>query len=131
MAQSTPPTKDPDCYPGDGPCEPALESPSDHPPIAVRPPSMPFAWQHGQVLLMLDQQERGWTVAELRFEPERLRYIEVRRAFYRWPREAMGAVIARGVRCGETSMDRLAKSVDAWLRSRHADRASRSNVSSR
>ena len=131
MAQSTPPTKDPEFYPGDGPCEPALESPSDHPPMAVRPPSMPFAWQHEQVLLMLDQQDRGWTVAELRFEPERLRYIEVRRAFYCWPREAMGAVIARGVRCGETSMERLAKSVDAWLQSRHADRASRSKASSR
>jgi hypothetical protein len=130
MAQSTPPTKDPDCFPGDGPCEPALETPDAHPPFAVRPPSMPFAWQHEQFLLLLDQQDRGWTVAELRFEPERLRYIEVRRAFYRWPREAMGVVIARGVRCGETSMAQLAKSVDTWLQSRHADRASRSNASS-
>ncbi len=131
MAQSTPPTKDPDCFPGDGPCDPALEPASEHPPIAVRPPTMPFAWQHEQYLLMLDQQDRGWTVAELRFEPERLRYVEVRRSFYRWPREAMGAVIARGVRCGESSMERLAKSVDTWLQSRHADRTNRSNVSSR
>ena len=131
MAQSTPPTKDPDCFPGDGPCDPALEHADEHPPITVRPPAMPFAWQHEQYLLMLDQHDRGWTVAELRFEPERLHYVEVRRAFYRWPREAMGAVIARGVRCGESSMERLAKSVDTWLQSRHADRASRSNASSR
>jgi hypothetical protein len=86
---------------------------------------MPFAWQHEQFVLMLDQHERGWTVAELRFEPDRLRYIEVRRSSYRWPREAMGAVIARSVRCGEASMAQLARAVDAWLKSRHADRVGR------
>lgn len=127
MAQVTPPTKDPDCFPGDGPCE----SQTEHPPMAVRPPVMPFAWQHEQCLVMLDQQDRGWTVAELRFEPDRLHYVEVRRAFYRWPREAMGAVIARGVQSGEASLAQLAKSVDSWLRNRNADRANRPNPSSR
>lgn len=125
MAQPTPPTKDPDCFPGDDGCDTALDAPPGHAAIAVRPPRMPFAWQHEQVVLMLDQGERGWTVAELRFEPDRLRYVEVRRSSYRWPREAMGAVIARGVRCGEASMAQLARAVDAWLKSRHADRASR------
>ncbi len=123
MAQPTPPTKEPDCLPGDDGCGPTLGTPADHTAIAVRPPKMPFAWQHEQYLLMLDQQDRGWTVAELRFEPDHLRYVEVRRSSYRWPREAMGAVIARGVRCGESSMAQLARAVDTWLKSRLADRS--------
>ena len=71
------------------------------------------------------------TVVEVHFQLDHLRYVEVRRSFDRWPREAMGAVIARGVRRGESSMERLAKVVAAWLQNRHADRTSRSKASSR
>lgn len=122
MAQPTPPTKDPDCFPGDDRCVTPLDRRLEGASIAVRPPRMPFAWQHGQCLLMLDQHEFGWTVAELRFEPDELRYVEVRRSSYRWPREAMGAVIARGYRSGETLMAQLAGALDLWLKSRQADR---------
>ena len=78
-------------------------------------PEVPFAWQHEQRLLLLDEVSRGWTFAELRFDQRRCRYVEVRRATFRWPREAAGALLARGVAFGEEQADRLAAALDRWL----------------
>ena len=76
---------------------------------------VPFAWQQGRRLLLLDEERRGWTFAELRFEDGACRYVEVRRATFGWPREAAGALLARGVAFGSESMERLAGALDRWL----------------
>jgi hypothetical protein len=76
---------------------------------------VPFAWQHEQRLLLLDQETGGWTVAELHFDSARCHYVEVRRATFRWPREAAGALLARGVAFGASPAERLATDLDRWL----------------
>jgi hypothetical protein len=70
-------------------------------------------------VLLLDRAYRGWIVAELQFDAEGCRYVEIRRATYRWPREAVGAILARTVALGEATAKRLARDLDAWA----ADRA--------
>ena len=77
--------------------------------------AVPFAWQQGRRLLLLDEERRGWTFAELRFDDGDCRYTEVRRATFRWPREAAGALLARGVAFGSESTERLANALDRWL----------------
>jgi hypothetical protein len=75
----------------------------------------PFAWQHGRRLLLLDEEPSGWTFAELRFDEARCRYVEVRRATFRWPREAAGVLVARGLVFGKEPAERLAVALDRWL----------------
>ena len=75
----------------------------------------PFAWQDGRRLLLLDEEPGGWTFAELRFDDVRCHYVEVRRATYRWPREAAGAILARGLGFGPEAVERLAVALDRWL----------------
>jgi hypothetical protein len=75
----------------------------------------PFVWQHGRRLLLLDDEQRGWVMAELRFDVERCRYIEVRRATYRWTREAVGALLSRALASGYQAAEDLARSLCDWL----------------
>jgi hypothetical protein len=75
----------------------------------------PFVWQHGRRLLLLDDEQLGWVVAELRFDVERCRYVEVRRATYRWPREAVGAVLSRALASGDAAAEDSARSLHHWL----------------
>ena len=75
----------------------------------------PFAWQDGQRLLLLDEEADGWTFAELRFDAARCHYVEVRRATFRWPREAAGAILARGLAFGPDGIECLAVALDGWL----------------
>lgn len=76
---------------------------------------VPFAWQHGRRLLLLDEERRGWTVAELRFDTVACRYVEVWRATFGWPREAAGSLLARGVVFGAEPLRRLAGAFDCWF----------------
>jgi hypothetical protein len=79
----------------------------------------PFVWQHGRRLLLLDDEQRGWVVAELRFDVERCRYVEVRRAVYEWPREAVGAVLSRALASGLQAAEESATSLHNWLSRYH------------
>lgn len=120
MAQSTPPTRDPDCEPdADVCCPPDVESDGESAIRVTAFPgqtlTLPFAWQHEREIFLLDRTERGWTVAELHFEYEGLHYLEVRRATYRWPREAAGALIARGLCFGQSPAEQLADDLDGWI----------------
>jgi hypothetical protein len=92
---------------------------ADRPPspaVAMwhRPPT-PFVWQHGHRLLLLDDEQLGWVVAELRFDVERCRYVEVRRAIYLWPREAVGAILSRALASGGAAAEDSARSLRRWL----------------
>jgi hypothetical protein len=85
---------------GTGTCEPIVHA--------------PFAWQHGRRLWILDGRETEWVLAELVFEPLTCRYLEVRRASYRWPREAAGALLGRMLAGGESSAEEAAHSLSQW-----------------
>ena len=86
------------------------------PAVAMwRRPPTPFVWQHGHRLLLLDDEQLGWVVAELRFDVERCRYVEVRRAIYLWPREAVGAILSRALASGTAAAEDSAISLRRWL----------------
>lgn len=87
-------------------------------PARVRP----FAWQEGRRLWILDGEEDDWILAELLFEPRACRYVEVRRASYRWFREAAGALLGRTFVGGEPHAEAAARGLSDWateLRPRH------------
>jgi hypothetical protein len=76
---------------------------------------MPFVWQHDTRVLLLDDEEEGWVMAELRFDPEVCRYQEVRRANYRLTREAIGAVLSRALASGDHAAVDMALSLHEWM----------------
>lgn len=78
----------------------------------------PFVWQCGRRLLLLEWQFDYWVLAELDFDPRMCRYIEIRRAFYEWEREAMGALLSRTIACGEKATAEAAELLDIWMRHR-------------
>jgi hypothetical protein len=85
------------------------------PDEAIHRAPTPFVWQHGRRLLLLDDEPRGWVMAELRFDVERCRYVEVRRATYRWTREAVGAVLSRALASGDDAAEDSARYLNQWL----------------
>jgi len=78
----------------------------------------PFVWQFGQRLLILDEEFPNWVMAEFRFDSERCRYLEIRRATYRWAREAIGVVLSRAFASGQDAAEDAARSLNAWLMKR-------------
>lgn len=87
---------------------------------ASRSANEPFAWQHDQRLLLLDEEPIGWVVAELRFDAERCRYVEEWRATYRWPREAVSVLLSRALPAGETAVARTSVDLFLWLAAHQA-----------
>ena len=75
----------------------------------------PFAWQHGRRLWLLDGGPCDWVLAELLFDPETCRYLEVRRSQYRWPREAAGALLSRSLSGGQCRAEDAARGLSEWL----------------
>ena len=77
--------------------------------------SGPFAWQDGRRLWILDGAETNWVLAELLFDPQSCRYLEVRRASYQWPREAAGALLGRTFAGGRRRAEEAARGLSAWI----------------
>jgi hypothetical protein len=77
--------------------------------------SGPFAWQDGRRLWILDGAETNWVLAELLFDPQSCRYLEVRRASYQWPREAAGALLGRTLVGGRPRAEEAARGLSAWI----------------
>lgn len=75
----------------------------------------PFVCQHGNRVLLLEHRSPGWVLAELRFDPSACRYVEVRRARYRWAREASGALLSRALTEGTAVADRTDRDLRDWL----------------
>lgn len=75
----------------------------------------PFVWQSGRRLLLLDREHGHWVLAEFEFAPEICRYTELRRAFYRWEREAVGALLSRTIRYGDDAAAESAELLDVWI----------------
>jgi hypothetical protein len=76
---------------------------------------MPFAWQHGTQLILLDDDPEGWVMAELQFDSDLCRYVEIRRAVYPLTREAIGVVISRALASGDHAAVDVALSLHHWL----------------
>jgi len=74
----------------------------------------PFAWQDGRRLWILDGDCSAWVLAELEFDPRACRYVEVRRASYRWPREAAGALLGRAIGAGLHRAEDAARGLSEW-----------------
>lgn len=75
----------------------------------------PFAWQDGRRLWILDGSPTHWVLAELMFDTQSCRYIEIRRASYRWPREAAGALLGRAFAGGQQQAEDAARGLSDWL----------------
>lgn len=82
------------------------------------PIQRPFVWQCGRRLLLLEWEYDVWVLAELDFDPRMCRYTEIRRAFYEWEREAMGALLSRTIAFGEKATAEAAELLDVWVRHR-------------
>lgn len=91
-----------------------LSTPEATPPVTLRP----FVWQRGRRLLLLEREMGAWVLAELQFEPDICRYTELRRAFYRWEREAVGALLSRAIAYGDQAAAESAVLLDDWMRRR-------------
>lgn len=95
---------------------PAFFDPADESDApALREVPVPFVWQHGRRLLLLDEEPIGWVLAELSFEPDTCRYAEIRRAVYEWEREAVGSIMSRALASGEHALVDAARSLNNWL----------------
>jgi hypothetical protein len=66
---------------------------------------------------LLDDEPGGWVMAELRFDTEICRYVEVRRAVYEETREAIGAVLSRSLSSGDHAAVDTALLLHDWLSS--------------
>lgn len=81
----------------------------------------PFAWQSGRQLILVDEDPSGvWVMAELLFNPDHIRYVELRRASFPWFREALGAAISRALASGENAAADLAENLSSWFETHHA-----------
>jgi len=78
----------------------------------------PFVWQRDDRLFILGVDPVGWVTAELAFDPRRLTYVEVHRAIYHWPREAVGAFLARAGGHSLLTMHTLANELGRWSATR-------------
>ena len=87
----------------------------------AREQQRPFAWQDGRRLWLLDGGATDWVLAELLFDPATCRYLEVRRASYRWPREAAGALLGRSFAGGQSSAEDAARGLGEWVARAESD----------
>ncbi len=80
----------------------------------------PFVVQSGSTLWMVETEQRGWTLAELRFHRRYGFFQEQRRATYDWPREAFGAMLSRfaAFDISDDEVSRLSGEFSDWLGSR-------------
>jgi hypothetical protein len=83
-------------------------------PRASRP-AIPFVWQTGRRLLLLDEELGQWVFAELEFDPRTCRYVEIRRGAYDMEREAIGVLLSRALASGFSSVEESAASLNDWL----------------
>lgn len=75
----------------------------------------PFVWQCGRRLLLLEWELGYWVLAELEFDSRLCRYTELRRAFYQWEREAVGALLSRTIAYGDEAAVESAALLDEWI----------------
>ncbi len=84
-------------------------------PIAPTPRYIPFVWQSGSRLLLMDRTAYGWAIAELAFNDRLGAYEGRREGTYDSLREASGVLMATMVTAEETSQESLAARLIEWV----------------
>lgn len=84
-------------------------------PYSIRQSPAPFVWQLDRRLLLLDEEASQWVFAELEFDSELNRYVEIRRAAYESEREAVGVLLSRALASGMSAVANSAKRLNEWL----------------
>ena len=81
------------------------------------PPSryIPFVWQSGNRLLLMDRTAYGWAIAELAFNHRLGHYEERREATYDSPREAAGVLMATLIGTDLATQESLAGCLIEWV----------------
>jgi len=98
----------------------SVAHPSLAPETYPTPAPQPFAWQNGNQLLLLDVDGPNWVVAELEFLPDECRYVEIRCIAFEWPREAIGALLARALSSGDDALITTVEHLHSYM-DRHYD----------
>jgi hypothetical protein len=86
--------------------------------VARRRDCLPFVLQSGRSLHIVAEEETGWVVAELIFDPEACIFIEQSRARFQWPREAFGRLLSKVYLASDAeddSIDRVTDDFQSWL----------------
>ena len=79
---------------------------------------VPFVVQYGRSLFFLTWETSRWTLAELEFDATSCTFVEQRRTYFEWPREAFGVLLSRFtlVERVETSLlQRTSDDFTRWL----------------
>jgi hypothetical protein len=84
-------------------------------PECLSPAPQPFAWQNDNQLLLLDVDGPHWVVAELEFLSDECRYVEVRCVSFDWPREAIGALLARALANGDDALITTVEQLHSYM----------------
>lgn len=94
------------CRPGPGLVDEPAASPARY---------IPFVWQSGSRLLLMDRTAYGWAIAELAFNHRLGHYQERREATYDSPREAAGVLMATLIGTDLATQESLAERLIEWV----------------
>ena len=95
-----------ECRPGPG----LIDDPVRHQPRYV-----PFIWQSGSRLLLMDRTAYGWAIAEFAFNVRLGVYEGRREGTYDSPREASGVLMATMITADPAVQESLAGCLIAWV----------------
>jgi hypothetical protein len=79
---------------------------------------IPFVLQFERKLFLVTWELTRWTLAELEFDAASCTFVEQRRTFYEWPREAFGVLLSRFAlldRVEPSLLQRTSEDFARWL----------------
>jgi hypothetical protein len=79
---------------------------------------IPFVIQFERKLFLVTWELTRWTLAELEFDAASCTFVEQRRTFYEWPREAFGVLLSRFAlldRVDPSLLQRTSEDFARWL----------------
>lgn len=83
--------------------------------VIHEPRYVPFIWQSGSRLLIMDRTAYGWAIAEFAFNSRLGAYEGRREGTYDSPREASGVLMATMVTAAPEIQESLAGSLIEWV----------------
>lgn len=83
--------------------------------VGHEPRYVPFIWQSGSRLLLMDRTAYGWAIAEFAFNPRLGVYESRREGTYDSPREASGVLMATLITADPAIQGSLAECLIDWV----------------
>ncbi len=83
--------------------------------IIHEPRYVPFIWQSGNRLLIMDRTAYGWAIAEFAFNTRLGAYEGRREGTYDSPREASGVLMATMIMADQEIQNSLSRSLIDWV----------------